>query len=52
MPDVTAEKANDVWSVDFLSDSTMTGKPIKIFSIVDEYTRECFGGITNYSITG
>ena len=41
VPGVTAEKANDVWSLDFQFDSTITGKPIKILSIVDEHTREC-----------
>jgi putative transposase len=35
VPDVTAGKGNDVWSVDFQFDSTITGKPIKILSITD-----------------
>jgi putative transposase len=51
-PAVTAEKAGDVWSVDFQFDSTITGKPVKILSIVDEQARECLGGIVYYSITG
>ncbi len=51
-PAVTAGKAGDVWSVDFQFDSTVTGKPVKILSIVDEHTRECLGGIVDYSITG
>lgn len=49
---VTAQKAGDVWSVDFQFDSTITGRPVKILSIVDEHTRECLGGIVDYSITG
>jgi putative transposase len=49
---VTAQKPGDVWSVDFQFDSTMTGKPVKILSIVDEHTRECLGGLVDYSITG
>ena len=52
VPGVTAEKANDVWSVDFQFDSTVAGKPIKILSVIDEHTRECLGGIVDYSITG
>lgn len=52
VPEIAAEKANDVWSIDFQFDSTITGKPIKILSIVDEHTRECLGGIVDYSITG
>jgi putative transposase len=52
VPAMVAEKAGDVWSVDFKFDSTITGKPVKILSIVDEHTRECLGGIVDYSITG
>ena len=52
VPAVVAEKPGDVWSVDFQFDSTITGKPLKILSIVDEHTRECLGGIVDYSITG
>ena len=52
VPEIAAEKANDVWSVDFQFDSTITGKSLKILSIVDEHTRECLGGLVEYSITG
>ncbi len=52
VPGITAEKANDVWSIDFQFDSTVTGKPIKILSVIDEHTRECLGGLVDYSITG
>ena len=52
VPAVVAEKAGDVWSIDFQFDSTISGKPVKILSIVDEHTRECLGGIVDYSITG
>ena len=52
VPEIAAEKPGNVWSVDFQFDSTITGKPIKILSIVDEHTRECLGGIVDYSITG
>ena len=52
VPEIAAEKPNDVWSVGFQFDSTITGKPLKILSIVDEHTRKCLGGIVDYSITG
>ena len=52
VPAVVAKSAGDVWSIDFQFDSTITGKPVKILSIVDEHTRECLGGIVDYSITG
>lgn len=48
---VVAEKAGNVWSIDVQFDSTITGKPVNILSIVDEHTRERLGGIVNYSIT-
>ena len=38
---VAAEQANDVWSWDFIFDTTEDGRSIKILSIVDEATRFC-----------
>jgi len=32
---------NHVWTVDFLFDRTSEGKPIKVLSVLDEFTREC-----------
>ena len=32
---------NHVWSYDFVSERTTDGKPLKILTIIDEYTREC-----------
>lgn len=48
---VTADAPNQVWAVDFQFDSTTDGRTIKIVSIVDEHTRECFGGLVERSIT-
>lgn len=36
-----AEYRNHVWAYDFLFDRTEDGRQVKIFAIVDEYTREC-----------
>ncbi len=36
-----AEHKNHVWSMDFVFDRTANGRPVKIFSMIDEYTREC-----------
>lgn len=38
---LAAEKPNDVWSWDFIFDTTEDGKTIKILSIVDEHSRFC-----------
>ena len=32
---------NDVWTCDFIHDRTADGRPLKWFTVVDEYTREC-----------
>ena len=37
----SAKKANDVWSWDFIFDTTENGKRLKILSLVDEATRFC-----------
>ena len=36
-----AEVRDAVWSYDFISDVTTDGVPIRILSIIDEYSREC-----------
>lgn len=46
-----AAAPNLVWAVDFQFDADETGRAIKIFSIVDEHTRECIGGLVDHSIT-
>ena len=36
-----AERANHVWSYDFVADRTHNGRPYRMLVVVDEYTREC-----------
>jgi len=36
-----AEHRDHVWAWDFLHDRTSDGRPLKWFTLVDEYTREC-----------
>jgi transposase InsO family protein len=36
-----AEHRNHVWAYDFVADRTRDGRPLKMLTIVDEYTREC-----------
>ena len=40
-----------MWAIDFQFDATTDGKPIKILSVVDEFTRENPGGLVERSIT-
>jgi putative transposase len=32
---------NHVWSYDFVADRTHDGRPIKVLTVIDEYSREC-----------
>jgi len=32
---------NEVWSYDFVADRTHDGRPFRILTLIDEYTREC-----------
>ena len=36
-----AEYQNHVWAYDFVADRTVDGRPLKMLTLVDEYTREC-----------
>ena len=36
-----AESKDHVWSYDFVHDRTQDGRPLKILTLIDEYTREC-----------
>lgn len=36
-----AERRDHVWSWDFIFDRTQDGRPLKWFTLIDEFTREC-----------
>ena len=36
-----ASRPNEVWSYDFVADRTHDGRPLRILTLIDEYTREC-----------
>jgi len=36
-----AVRRNHVWSWDFMSDYTQRGGKLRVFNLIDEYTREC-----------
>jgi len=45
-----AERMNQVWSYDFVKDQTTDGRPLKILTVVDEFTRECLAIVVARSI--
>ena len=46
------EKPNERWSMDFMTDSTVTGRRFRILSIIDDYSRECPAVEVDTSIGG
>ncbi len=47
-----AERINHVWSFDFCHDRTADGKALKVFSVIDEFTRRCLLIEVRRRITG
>lgn len=40
---------NQIWCMDFMKDWTFGGRPLRILSVVDEYTRECLALVPAWS---
>jgi transposase InsO family protein len=49
---LVAAKMNHLWSFDFCHDRTADGRGVKIFSVIDEFTRRCLGIEARRHITG
>ena len=45
-------RVNERWSMDFVSDQLASGRRIRIFNVVDDYSRECVGQVVDVSISG
>ncbi len=43
---------NQCWSMDFMSDRLADGRPFRILTMVDQYTRECVGLAADRSMSG
>lgn len=41
VPLVQAETVNQIWSLDFVSDSLCAGRRLKFVTVVDDFTHEC-----------
>jgi len=47
-----ARKVNDVWSMDFLSDSLSNGRRIKYLTVADDFSHECVDIAVDFGISG
>jgi putative transposase len=47
-----AERVNQVWSLDFLSDALADGRRFRILGVVDQFSRECLALVADTSLTG
>ena len=43
---------NELWSMDFVADRIENGRRLRIFNLIDNYTKECVGNIVDTSISG
>ncbi len=50
LPEAVA--ANQVWSVDFMTDALSSGRRFRMLNIVDDYTRECLAIEVDTSLAG
>lgn len=47
-----ATTVNEVWSMDFVSDSLANGRRIKCLTVADDFSHECVDIATDYGISG
>ena len=47
-----AKKLNQRWALDFVSDSLVCGRKIRLLTVIDEYSRKCLGVIVDTSLSG
>ncbi len=47
-----ARKVNDVWSMDFVSDSLSNGRRIKCLTVADDFSHECIDIAVGFGISG
>ena len=47
-----AQRVNEVWSMDFVSDSLANGRRIKCLTVADDFSHECVDIATDYGISG
>lgn len=51
-PLVLPSRANERWSLDFVSDAFTDGRRFRVLAIVDDFTRECLALVADTSLSG
>ncbi len=51
-PMIVPSRANERWSLDFVSDAFTDGRRFRILAVVDDYSRECLALVPDTSISG
>ena len=46
-----ARKVDDVWSMDFVSDSLFNGRRIKCLTVADDFSHECVDSAADFGIS-
>jgi putative transposase len=52
VPLTVATRVNEVWSMDFVSDSLANGRRIKCLTVADDFSHECVDIAVDYGISG
>ncbi|ALT77855.1 transposase [Paucibacter sp. KCTC 42545] len=52
VPLTVPTRVNEVWSMDFVSDSLANGRRIKCLTVADDFTHECVDIAVDYGISG
>lgn len=51
-PMFVPNRANERWSLDFVSDAFTDGRRFRVLAIVDDYSRECLALVADTSLSG
>lgn len=51
-PMVLPSRPGQRWSMDFMSDQLSSGRRIRLFNVIDDYTRQCLAIVVDVSING
>lgn len=52
IPMIVPSRANERWSMDFVSDQLANGRRLRVLNVVDDFTRECVLQVVDFSISG